>query len=217
MDKRQKIQTNKYLAVFAISTLIFILGLLLGNYFANQKINQLNRLGEELKTNTAAIEIEYDILAEDPCKAVNTTALTQDLYTLAEKLDYMENTLGEDNQDVRDLKRYYSILELRHWLFLKKTNHACSDKKILILYFYAGKENCDSCEEQGFILTWIRKNYPNVYVYSFDYTIDNAAIKTIKELYEVTGVPTLVIDDQTFNHFMSKEKIESVIQSKTLD
>ncbi|MBI5398554.1 hypothetical protein HZB03_03755 [Candidatus Woesearchaeota archaeon] len=211
MDKRQQINKAQYLAVFAITTLVFVVGILLGNFFADKKLSHIDRLGQELKTDTAAIEIEYDILASDPCKAVNTTPLANDLYTLAEKLDYMENALGEDNQDVRDLKNYYSILELRNWLLLKKTNRECADKKTLILYFYSGKDSCKTCEEQGFILTWVRKNYPDVYVYSFDYNIENAAVKTIKDLYGITATPSLVIGDLTFDRFMSKNEIVGAV------
>ncbi|MBI4738424.1 hypothetical protein HY772_02490 [Candidatus Woesearchaeota archaeon] len=211
MDKRQHVNKTQYIAVFAITTLVFVAGILLGNFFAGKKLSHIDRLGREVKTDTAAIEIEYDILASDPCKAVNTTPLANDLYALAEKLDYMENALGEDNQDVRDLKNYYSILELRNWLLLKKTNYECSDKKTLILYFYSGKDSCKTCEEQGFILTWVRKNYPNVYVYSFDYNIENAAVKTIKDLYGITTTPSLVIGDLTFDRFMSKNEIVDAV------
>src|SRR3989304_3200751 len=111
MDNRQKIRKSTYVGVFAITTLVFVLGILLGNFFADKKLSHIDQLGREVKTDTAAIEMQYDILASDPCKAVNTTPLAIDLYDLAEKLDYMENSLGEDDQDVRDLKNYYSILE----------------------------------------------------------------------------------------------------------
>jgi glutaredoxin len=211
MDNRQKIKPGTFVAVFAITTLVFVAGILLGNFFAGKKLQQIDQLGQELKTDTAAIEIQYDILADDPCKSVNTTPLAEDLYILAEKLDYMENSLGEDNTDVRDLKRYYSILELRNWLFLKKTNRLCDDKKTLILYFYGTKDSCPKCEEQGFILTWVRKNYPHVYIYSFDYGLDNAALKAVKEIYGVKSTPAVVIGDKVFNRFMTKDEIMDVV------
>ena len=208
--KRQKINGTKYLAVFSLTTLILIIGILLGNYFAANKLTQLDRLGQDLKTDTAAIELQYELLAEDPCKAINSTQLTEDLYELASKLDYMESRLGDDDISVVDLKEYYSLLEIRHWLFLKKASEECSKDKNLILYFYSN-EDCGLCEEQGFVLTWLRKNYPKVHVYSFDINLHNSALTTLKEIFKIDSVPTLVIDEEIRKGFVTKDDLIELI------
>ena len=87
---RQKADKNKYLAVFAMTTLIFIVGILLGNYFSEKKLDQVDHLGQNLKIDTLAMELQYELLAEDPCSHINNTPLAEDLYELASKLDYME-------------------------------------------------------------------------------------------------------------------------------
>jgi len=212
--KRQKINKGKYLAVFAITTLIFIIGILVGNYFSTEKMKQIDYIGQDLKTDTVAMELQYELIAENPCEHINSTLLADELYEMASKLDYMESRLGEDNRDVIELKKYYSLLELRHWLFMKKTNKECNQSSALILFFYEHDDDCDTCKEQGFILTWVRKNYPDVYVYAFDYSIENAALDTIKRLYSIEGTPTVVIDKETYNEFMSRREIEKVLQEK---
>ncbi|MBT5022943.1 hypothetical protein HOK51_03065 [Candidatus Woesearchaeota archaeon] len=209
-SERQKIQKSKYIMVLAVTTLIFIIGILLGNYFAAQKLSQLDQLTQTLRTDTLAIEIQYDLIAENPCDAVTDTPLAEQLYELATKLDYMESRLGEDDETVLDLKEYYMLLELRHWMFNKKTNLQCGDDKSLILYFYANKDDCPSCEQQGFILTWLRKNYPeNVLVYAFDYNIENTALDTIKTIYGVENTPAVVFNEQAYNHFLTKSELEA--------
>ncbi|MBW2964612.1 hypothetical protein KY363_04075 [Candidatus Woesearchaeota archaeon] len=214
--KRQKINKGKYLAVFAITTLIFIVGIIVGNYFSSQKMKQIDYIGQDLKTDTVAMELQYDLIAENPCEHINNTPLADELYEMASKLDYMENRLGNDNIDVIEMKEYYSLLELRHWLFMKKTNDECNQTSALVLYFYTNEEDCKTCKEQGFILTWARKNYPDVYVYAFDYTIENAALETIKRLYGVSGTPAIVIDKKTYNKFMNKSEIEDILIDKGL-
>ncbi|MFC1723065.1 hypothetical protein ACFL0V_02920 [Nanoarchaeota archaeon] len=210
---RQKADKNKYIAVFAITTLVFVVGILLGNYFSEQKLDQVDHLGQNLKIDTLAMELQYELIAEDPCAHVNNTLLAEDLYEMASKLDYMENRLGEDNPDVVELKKYYSLLELRHWLFMKKTNAECGVNNTLVIYFYSNEDDCPKCKTQGFILTWVRKNYPSVYVYAFDYNIENAALDTIKDLYDVTGFPSVVIMGEVHNEFVGKKAMEEMVRA----
>lgn len=211
MVHRDKPQINRYLTVFSITTLVFLLGLILGNYVSSLKLDKVESMENDLRTDTMAVEMQYLLLAEDPCRAVNTTPLTNDLQDIASRLDYMENRLGDDNPEVLRLKEYYSLLELRHWLFIRKTNEECFQNQSLVLYFYSNDEDCPSCEEQGFVLTYIRKNYPWVNVYSFDVNIDNPALDTVKDLYGVQSAPTVVIDGKTYDHFIAKDEIESII------
>lgn len=217
MHKRQRVNIGKYIAVLAITTLIFIVGILIGNYFSSQKLNQIDYIGQDLKTDTVAMELQYELIAEDPCEYVNSTVLADELHEMASKLDYMENRLGEDDRDVRSLKEYYELLEIRHWLFMKKTQKECNQTGSLILYFYTNDEDCDKCEEQGFILTWLRRNFHNVYIYSFEYTMDNAALESMKRLYGITGTPAIVVDKETYNKFMTKTELETVMADKGVE
>jgi hypothetical protein len=214
MTNRQKINPVKYITVFAITTLIFIIGILIGNYFSSQKLNQIDDIGQQLKTDTTAMELQYELIAEDPCAHINSTPLADELYEMASKLDYMENRLGEDDQNVKELKEYYSLLELRHWLFMQKTNKECNDTSARILFFYTNEQDCSKCKEQGFILTWARRNYENLYVYSFDYAIQNTALDAVKRIFKIEGTPAVVINKQTYNKFMTRDEIENALQEE---
>lgn len=217
MNKRQKLEPSKYLTVFAITTLIFIVGILIGNYFSSQKMQQIDYIGQELKTDTTAMEIQYELIADNPCEDLNATPLADQLYEMASKLDYMENRLGENDRNVKSLKEYYSLLELRHWLFIEKTNKECNKTSANILFFYTNEDDCKQCKEQGFILTWVRRNYHNVYIYSFDYTIDNAALDTLKRLYDVKGTPAVMINKETYNTFVSKREIQNMLEAMGIE
>ncbi|MBW2971598.1 hypothetical protein KY359_01050 [Candidatus Woesearchaeota archaeon] len=217
MNHRQKINTSKYLTVFAVTTLVFIVGILIGNYFSSQKLEQIDTLGQDLKTDTTAMELQYELIAENPCEDVNATPLADELYEMASKLDYMENRLGDDDPNVLDLKEYYSLLELRHWLFIQKTNKECNQTSANILFFYTNEDDCKDCKEQGFILTWLRRNYHDVYVYSFDYTIQNAALDTVKRLYDVQGTPAVIINKKTYNKFMSKAELQNILEAQGVE
>ena len=210
---KQNISKTKFLAVFATTTLIFLIGILIGYQISNSKMSALEDIEQELRVDTMAIELQYLLLAENPCIALDSAPLSEELYTLGSKLSYMEDKLGPDNPSVLRLKEYYSLLEIRHWLFLKQTKQECDRNYTLIIYFYSKqKENCPECEEQGYVLTYLRETYPQIRIYSFDFDISNAALDTIKELYiKEQGLPIIIIDNQVYHGFKNKEAMEKII------
>ncbi|MBN1503142.1 hypothetical protein JW930_06355 [Candidatus Woesearchaeota archaeon] len=209
---KKEIDLIKLVAVFSLSTLIFMIGVLVGNYISSKKLDNINILEQDLRTETMAIETQFMLLSEEPCSAIDSTTLTEELYKISERLDYMESKLGEDDPDVLRLKEYYSILQLRHWLLIKRINRECRTEFNLINYFYSNKGDCPKCEQQGFILTYIRKRYDNVRVYAYDINIDNVALNTFKEIYNVTTAPTVIISDKVYERFVTKAEIEEEIE-----
>ena len=207
----KKINKTKFLAVFASTTLIFLIGLVIGNKIGDAKLSKVDTLEQDLRTDTIAMELQYLLLAEDPCSSVNSTTLTEELYEIGSKLDFMEQRLGKKNQDVIRLKNYYSLLEIRHWLFMKKQQKECNTDNTLVLYFYSNLGDCDRCEEQGFVLNYLRKKYPAVNVYSFDININNIAMDTIKTMFNVKKAPTIVINENILEGFNNLEYLETFI------
>ncbi len=212
MTDRRRLQTSKYVAAFAMTTLIFVIGMLVGNYVSERKLSTIDELQQDLARRTISSELQYLLLAEHPCQSINSTELTKELFGIGTKLDFMEAKLGKKNQDVIKLKQYYSLLEIRHWLLLKKARDECDFDYDLILYFYSNKGDCDECEQQGFVLSALHKEYPNLNIYSFDIDIDDPALNGIREIHHVRDAPTVVINNQTFAGFMDKDSIEGILQ-----
>jgi len=211
MDKR-KVNLQKYVFVFVLSTLIFLIGIFVGNIITNKNLTKLDKMEQDIKVQTMAIEMQFQLISENPCSLSNSTTFSKELYLLSDRLDYMESSLGVDDSRVLSLKDYYSLLELRHWLVSKKINENCKIKNNLILYFYSNKGDCDKCEEQGYVLTYLRKKYPNVMVYTFDINMDNVALGTIKDIYiKSSELPVLIINDKTYYGFKDSAQIESLL------
>jgi len=208
----RKINKFKYLAVFAISTLIFIAGLGLGLAITHYELSGIQDIEERLRADIASAELEYVLIAENPCNPAALSVAASKLDELGQTLNYMENKLGKTNQDVLRLAEYYSLLEIRHWLLMRKVNDECSDKYDLILYFYSNiPEECADCEDQGYILSYLKKERPDVYIYSFNVGIDSSALNALKKIYGIETVPTLVINDETFVGFKTLEEIKEII------
>ncbi len=214
MNEYKEMDSMKYLAAFLLTVIVFAIGVAIGNYFNAQKVERVKAIENDIRLDTLGAEIQQEILTEEPCKFVNSTPLTEDLYELSRKLNHVENIYGQDDESVLRLKERYSLLELRHWLYIKRIKQECGKDLVPILYFYNNDKNCDKCEDQGYVLTYIRRKYDNVRVYSYDIRIDNTALETVKEIYDVNSAPTVIIDG-TKHGFMTRDDVERAIRNAT--
>jgi hypothetical protein len=211
-DDLKKVNIQKYLLVLALTVIIFGAGILVGNWIASNKISSLEGMGQDLRTDIIALELQQDLIEADPCESAGILPLSEQLYTLGTRLDFMEGLLGKNNKDVIQLKHYYSLLELRHWLFMSKLNKQCNQSNVLILYFYSNLDDCPRCEEQGYVLSYMHDKYPNLMVYSFDINMENIALSTVKSRFGLTISPSLVVNDVVFEGFQSRNKLEESIK-----
>lgn len=211
--ERREIVKSKYIAAFAITALVFLLVIVFDNYFNQMKMDRLNNLYQEVRLDTLGAELQYQLISENPCTSLNYAPFTEELYKIGQKLDFMEEQFGKNNQEVLDLKEYYSLLEIRHWLYLKKATKQCDIDANLILYFYSNKGDCDACEDQGFVLNYIHDKYPNTYIYSFDFNLDNSALTTLKTTNLVNTTPTLIVNDKAYYGFKDRADIENMIKA----
>ena len=210
MDPRA-LPKSRFLAAFFLTALIFLLIIITNNYFNETKLNSISSAYNDARIDALDAELQYNILTENPCLALNFEPLGDELFELGGKLTSMEDSMGKENTQVIDLKKYYSILEARQWLFLKKASKECKMNTTTILFFYSNKDDCESCEKQGFVLNYVRKNMPDVYVYSFDVNLDISAIRALKLTYNVTEVPSIVVNDNVYREFKDSDEIIKMI------
>jgi hypothetical protein len=201
---------KKYVWTFLITVIIFITAIALSNYFSNKKIASLREIEDKISTDIMSSETQYALLAESSCKDLSSDVLSQELNALAEKLTYTEQNLGNNSADLLRLKTYYTLLQIKDYLLMKKISVKCNTKPVFILYFYS--TNCTACEQQGYVLTYLRSLYPDLRIYSFDYNLDNPTIRTMISLYKIGEiVPAIVINDKVYSGFLDKDKLEGYL------
>lgn len=206
------VNVNKHIIVLVITVLIFSLGIMVGNFLTERRVVTLGRIGEDLRLQSMSAELEFELLSEDPCRA-RTGSFFNELYDLSERLDFMERELGNEHPEVLNLKNFYSLLQIRHWLFSRSAQDECGFNDTTIMYFYSNEGDCDVCQEQGFVLTYIKQLYP-VKVYSFDINVHNTAVDAVRELYDIQAAPTLLIDDEIFDGYMSASELKQILNRK---
>lgn len=208
MHQHEPNDWKKYIIVLFITTTIFVSGLWISNYLSSKKIDQLKSIEDKISVDLMSSETQFSLLQELSCKDVSTTVLSSELNSLADKITYSENNIGNDDTNVVSLKKYYSLLEIKDYLLMKKITERCGQKSIFILYFYKN-DQCSDCTRQGYVLTDLRQKYPNLRVYSFDYNLDLSSIKAMTSIYKVTdNLPAIVINGKVYSGFKSVEDIE---------
>ncbi len=208
MHQHEPIDWKKYLIVLFITITIFGTGLWFSNHLNTKKIAELKSIESTISLDLLSSDTQYSLLEELSCKDISTSVLSKELNSLAEKINYSESNIGVDNDDVIKLKKYYSLLEIKDYLLMKKITERCGEKSIFVLYFYKN-ENCEDCTKQGYVLTALREKYPHLRVYSFDYNLDNPAIRAMTSIYKIPdNLPALVINGKVYNGFKTIEEIE---------
>ena len=206
----QNLNWKKYFLAFLITSGVFLSAVALSNYFAEKKITSLRDIEDKIATDIMSAETQYDLLTESSCKDLSGTVLSQELNVLAEKLTYTETTLGKNSPDLLRLKTYYTLLQIKDYLLMKNIGAKCNVRPVFILYFYS--DNCPTCEQQGYVLTYLREQYPNLRIYSFDYNLDNPALKTLISLYKVpNATPAVVINDKVYSGFIDKNELTKTL------
>ena len=210
---RAKIETKKYVVAFVITAMVFFGALLVSNRFSERRLNEVKTIEDKISLDLLSSETQFALLKESSCKAIDhSTAFSEELNSLTQKLSYMEDNLGSENAQVLSLKKYYSLLQIKDSLLVKQVTEKCGTKPITIIYFYSNKGDCTECKREGYVLTKLREEYPELRIYSFDYNLDLSAVKTLKSIYGVKNtLPALVIWDENYYGFKNADDIEKIV------
>jgi len=203
------IDWKKYVIVFLFTVGLFLSASYVSNYFGNKKIDQLKLIQDKISIDILSSETQFSLLSELSCKNISDSVISGELGELGRKLEWGQENLGMTDT-VSYLKKYYSLLEIKDYLLTKKISARCNTKSAFILYFYTTAENCSECEKQGLALSALRDKYPELRVYSFDYSIDLSAVKAMLQIYKIedTKLPALVIDEDVLTGFHSIDELE---------
>ena len=213
-------QWRNYVVAFVITSAIFATALYASNYFNNRRAADIRATQDNISIDILSLETQFELLAEHSCRDISeNSVLSKELRPLAERLSYLETQSGVDENELLRLKRYYSLLQIKDLLLMKKVSGKCHLKPVFILYFYSNKGDCKDCENQGYVLTALSETYPQLRIYSFDYNLDLSALQTLLTINDVDNkLPALSINGKVYHGFRSIAEIEKILpQLSTLD
>lgn len=208
-----------YVVAFLITALMFATAVYASNYFSNRRVAEIRATQDDISSDILSIETQFDLLAEHSCLDIGeNTILPSELTSLGNQLAYME-IQGGRAEEVNRLKRFYSLLQIKDYLLMQRIAEKCRLDPVFILYFYSNKGDCDDCENQGYVLTALSRQYPQLRVYSFDYNLGVGALQTLISIHDVQNeLPALVINNKVYYGFHNVEDIEKILpQLATLE
>ncbi len=213
MTSSHSLNWQRYLLALVITGGVFWAAISFSNRIHNERVQEIQSIENNISMNILSLETQFDLLAEVSCEEIDNTILSQELNSLASRLDYMEQQRGKDDTEVVRLKQYYSLMQIKDYLLMKKIGEECGKEPTSILYFYSNEGDCSDCEKEGYVLTYLRENYPGVRVYAFDYHIDLSAVNTLTSLYKVSAdkLPALIVGKKALYGFQEKETLEKLL------
>jgi len=204
-----------FIAALVFSAVIFLFGMLLGNYIANSKMNEFKQTEERFVVDLVALDVRESVLNESVCK-LNIDDLFEEKVALGRMMTDLEGRLGKENENVVAKKEIYELIEIKTLQYLEKIKTECGENFSTVLFFYTNKKNdtlgsVDGCEDQGKILDQVvyehehNQTASKVYVFAFDANSKNLATESLIEKYNITSVPSIVINRQVQGYSVKSE------------
>ncbi|MBS3127885.1 hypothetical protein J4410_01975 [Candidatus Woesearchaeota archaeon] len=204
---------------FLITLFIFLLGLFANYGLDFVRIHALSEVMREQSLSTEAFLTEKmfltasgDTICVDAPYQVQR--LRDELKQVGVDLSTYSTTSWFNKKDFDFLKRKYFLLELRMLALLTQLNKECDEDYVPILFFYQVDDTLS--ERQGFILDEISESYEGkVLVLSFDKEYkDEPLIMSLRDFYDVTFAPTLIIDlEKKYEGMQYIEELHVVLQN----
>jgi hypothetical protein len=177
-----------------------------------KKLDDVRAVENQLSLDILSSETQTSLLEETACSDVNNNYLSGQLAELSDKLSYAASQSSMNNADVENLKESYALLEIKDYLLMKKITAKCGNHSTFILYFYASPDKCPDCEKTGFVLDALRQKYPTVRTYSFDYNMNQVAVKTLISIYHVDdNLPALIVNGDPYYGYQSLNDLENTV------
>ena len=210
MERRRLDNKWRYFYALLIAIFLFIFGFLISysmNIFEFQRVSALQD------------DIFYDFYETQLSTAFfdsNVCNKTEIIDNLGESLDFqgvmlenIEQKVGKNDPRIIERKKYYTLIQLSHFEFMKKMNENCDKNKTFILFFYSNDEKyIDKSERIGKVLGHFKSNNPSVFVYSFSSDSTEPLMLNLKEKYQIEDPVFVIIDEKA--RFSDVENIEDL-------
>ena len=219
----RKINKRFYLLAGVITIIIFLLGVSLGVLIEGEQVNYVDANKNLEEVNYESLQVQYLYLSylstserEGSCKAFTAT-LNEYIKKTDDTRVKLEDYIAKGNvytEEFQLLQREYIQSQMNFWILSKKTKELCKTDYVTVLYFHS--QDCTDCANQGYVLDYLKKLFDErLLIFAFDsnYT-QEPMISLLKDTYNVTTTPTIVIEEDKYDGFQSKDSLLKAICSK---
>lgn len=212
----RKVSVPLYVTAFALSLVIFVIGVFVGMAIDMSFTDELSHDVESIGTRLSSVELflllEDESVSFCPVYRSELESINVEVENIGHRLSYLED---EKNVYDDELKKDYFVLEAQSYLLSKRMKQTCGDESMLLLYFYSNK-GCEECREQGIEILRFRDSSSEndtIKIYSFDGELGSPIVDAFKEQYSVEEYPTIIIDGEKLEGFSSAEEIQGFVEA----
>lgn len=210
----RKINWEKMILAFLIAVFLFCLGLFIG-YLARGIVEGAAMNVEEGMRNEIMTLETLSMLGEKyPCDSITLNLMSDKLDYLGDLITTLEVKKGKFDSEVLELKKIYSLLQVRHMLLIQDKDEKCSENYNIFIFFYSNKEECKNlADKMSFILSYLRNKHNDVRVYSFDVDLDSDIVYTLMKRYNIDKCDAVILNDKRVNAtFESSDDVERLLK-----
>lgn len=186
-----------------LTLFIYLFAIILNGYLDQQRINYLDErvLESELeKESLATSKFFYENFYDYSCELKRESIFLRQLKLkdIGDDLSNFGSLFLDYNKDISlGKQRSYYLEELDLYNDVVDYNKNCEDIIVPVFYFFDAQST--SLDKQALVLEQFSLNQENkTVVFSFDfYYDDEVLLELIKDKYDVTGVPFLIIGNKT--------------------
>lgn len=197
MENRRFQSRKRFILAFLIGTFIFLIvfGITYSlSYLEYQRISQMN---QEVSYEIFKDKLEVSFFDKTLCPLNSFKKISEDLRFQGSIIGILEEKFGKTDERVLFRKKFYTLVELEHFEFVKQINKDCNKKIPTILFFYSNeKSDLEKSEEVGRILDTVSNKNPGIMVYSFDVNLDDDLIRELKTHYNISYAPTILVNEK---------------------
>jgi len=223
--ERRPMNKRRYLLAALLTALIFTLGLMLGLVIEGKRVDISQQNANEQRLDLSSLQLQYayiDQLAQEGncpalAKSFDTNVNTLESTRIRLESYYNGASVNKDEFDV--IRREYTIAQFNYWLFAKKYKDLCDADITTVIFFYDDDDKCDKCNDQGFVLSYLKNVFDEKLLNFAIYARyeDEPIVDIIRNTYDVTIYPTLIIEDEKVEGFLNRDDLKAMICSNLND
>jgi len=212
----REINIRRHVAVLAIVTLVFIIGVFIGFRQGLDAVMSLSQDYDSISADSAMMDTLYllegsSLNSSESCGAYQSMLgkFSSEIREFNNRMWALENERGKFDPDLLSLKNKFNTLGVRNYLLLRKVDKICATNHTAILYFYSNK-NYDPARDQGAVIQQSLKENSTI-VYHFDTDIENPFTKMLMDRYGIFMVPSIVMDEKAYSGYRGKDELEKIL------
>jgi len=214
MEKRKYKDKKRYLWAALIAAAAFFIVFEVSYFISYLEFERVASLQDPISYQIFGDKLEYTLFGKNICDGDSFQKISADLGYQGQLIGQLEERFGINDERVIFRKKFYTLVQLEHFEFVKLINEECNQSINSILFFYSNKEaDLDNSEQIGELLAPIyQRNKDNLVLYSIDLNLDSDIVRSLNENYEIGNEPVIILNEnQRFTKINNINEIEKYL------